>query len=71
MEGHPFSPIYWLILALVFAGIVGYMVMYNRRQKILAKDLEREGHPAHSLEEEIVLAQERSHTRHAHGAHKA
>lgn len=71
IDTHPYSPIYLGILALVFLGILTYMVMYNRRQKNLLKDVEREGHHAHSLEEGILLAQERSHQKHAHGAHKA
>lgn len=66
IDSHPYSPYFLGILALIFLGIISYMVIYNRRQKSLVKDLEREGHPAHSLEEGIVLAQERAHHPHAH-----
>jgi hypothetical protein len=61
IDSHPYSPIYLGILALVFIGILTYMVMYNRRQKALLKDVEREGHHAHSVDEGILLAQERGH----------
>lgn len=70
IDGHPYSPVFLTLLALIFVGIVTFMVMYNRRQKNLMKELEREGHPAHSVDEGILLAQERSHAKHAHAAHK-
>jgi hypothetical protein len=67
IDTHPHSPIFLAILALVFIGIITYMVVYNLRQKALLKQIEREGHHAHSVDEGILLAQERSHHKHDHG----
>lgn len=71
IDSHPYSPLFLALLALIFIGVISYMVLYNRRQKALLKDLEREGHPAHSVDEGILLAQERSHHKSANAHPKA
>jgi len=59
-EAYPHVPLYLALLAVVFAGFIGYMMMYNRRQKNRLADLERHGMHAHSVDEGILLAQERA-----------
>ncbi len=57
LEGHPHSPLYLALLALIFIGIISYMVLYNRRSKTREHQIEG-GHAAASKEAGILEAQE-------------
>lgn len=70
IEGHPYSPIFLTLLAIVFLGIISYMFLYNRRSRKAEKSIESHGHHLSSKEEGILEAQDamrhekREHHRH-------
>lgn len=50
--------LWYLVLAIVFTGIISYMFLYNRRSKDREKDISQHGHAIVSKEAGILEAQE-------------